>query len=222
MTMPNESGERSGKVLRVSESTVRRLSKYYRTLDELIARGVDHVSSDELARMEGFTSAQIRKDFSFFGNFGKRGLGYSTYDLKQKIAAILGLDRQWNVAIVGAGNIGTALVGYHEFSEHGFYVKAIFDSDPAKVGKLIGPLTVQTTDNMVSMLTEMKIDIAILAIPAEVAQSVADRVVKGGVKAILNFAPRSLSVAPGVTVRQENTTMELEALAYYVKQMRST
>lgn len=220
--MPKESGELSGKIPRVSESTVRRLSKYYRTLDDLISKGIDHVSSDELARMEGFTSAQVRKDFSFFGNFGKRGLGYSTHDLKQKIAAILGLDRQWNVAIIGAGNIGTALIGYHEFSEHGFQVKAIFDSDPDKIGKSIGPLTVQTADNMVGALMEMKIDIAILAIPADVAQNVADRVVKGGVKAILNFAPRSLSVSPGVTVRQENTTMELEALAYHVKQGRGS
>jgi len=180
------------------------------------------VSSDELARIEGFTSAQVRKDFSFFGNFGKRGLGYSTHDLKQKIASILGLDRQWNVAIIGAGNIGTALVGYREFAEHGFHVKAIFDSDPNKVGKTIGSVTVQGTDNMIGTLSEMKIDIAILAIPAEAAQSAADRVVKGGVKAILNFAPRSLSVVSGVTVRQENTTMELEALAYHIKQGRSS
>lgn len=210
------------KTPRVSESTVRRLSKYYRTLGELISRGVEHVSSDELARIEGFTSAQVRKDFSFFGNFGKRGLGYTTHDLKQKIAGILGLDRQWNVAIIGAGNIGTALVGYREFSDHGFLVKAIFDTHPDKIGKPIGHLIVQSADQMSETLAALRIDIAILAIPADAAQAMADRVGKAGVKAILNFAPRSLSAQHGVTVRQENTTMELEALAYYLKQGRTS
>ncbi|NUM81639.1 redox-sensing transcriptional repressor Rex [bacterium] len=201
---------------KVSLSTVRRLSKYYRTLADLIKDGVEYVSSDELARIEGLTSAQVRKDFSFFGNFGKRGLGYTTLDLKQNIAEILGLDRQWNVAIIGAGNIGTALIDYKEFAAHGFHLKMIFDNDPSKIGKKIKSLYVKDIETMSEEFEKEKIDIAILAVPAEAAQQAADRIVKTGVKAILNFAPRSLNVPEGTAVRQENTAMELEALSYFI------
>jgi len=208
------------KTQKVSSSTVRRLSKYYRTLSHLLEEGRESVASEELARLEGFTSAQVRKDLSCFGTFGKRGLGYSTSDLKKKIAAILGLDRSWNVAIIGAGNIGTALVDYAEFRVHGFHLKLLFDIDSGKIGKKVKSLIVRNMADLESEFEKEKIEIVILAVPADAAQSAADRVVKAGVKAILNFAPRNLNVPPDVTVRQENTAMELETLSYAINQQR--
>ncbi len=204
------------KPVRVSGSTVKRLSKYYRTLNELIKEDVEHVSSEELAKLEGVTSAQIRKDFSFFGNFGRRGLGYNTQDLKNHIAVILGLTRQWNVAIIGAGNIGSALIDYAEFKAHGFHIKTIFDNDPSKIGKPLKSLVVKDIEAIESECQKDNIEIAILAIPASAAQTVAERLNKAGVKGILNFAPKRLHVPHHVVVRQENTAMELETLSYFI------
>lgn len=204
------------KEVRVSGSTVKRLSKYYRTLNELIKEDVEHVSSEELAKLEGVTSAQIRKDFSFFGNFGRRGLGYNTHDLKNHIAIILGLNRHWNVAIIGAGNIGSALIDYAEFKAHGFHIKQVYDSDPAKIGKTLKSLVVKDINVIESEIQRENIEIAIMAIPAQVAQAVSERISKAGVKGILNFAPKRLHVPNHVVVRQENTAMELETLSYFI------
>lgn len=201
---------------KVSSSTVRRLSKYYRTLNDLLQDGIEHVSSEELARIDGLTSAQVRKDFATFGNFGKRGLGYHVVDLKQQIGNILGLNRQWNVAIIGAGNIGSALIDYGEFRAHRFFIRLIMDADPRKIGSAVKSLVVKNVEQMKSEFEKESIDIAILAVPADAAQSVAEQVVAAGVKAILNFAPRSLSLPEQVAVRQENTAMELEALSYFI------
>lgn len=201
---------------RVSGSTVKRLSKYYRTLNELLKEDVDTISSEELAKLEGVTSAQIRKDFSFFGNFGRRGLGYNTQDLKTHIAGILGLNRHWNVAIIGAGNIGSALIDYAEFKAHGFHIKLVFDNDPSKIGKTLKSLVVKDIETLESECMNENIEIAIMAIPAPYAQSVAERVHKAGVKGILNFAPKRLHLPEHVVVRQENTAMELETLSYFI------
>lgn len=201
---------------RVSSSTIRRLSKYYRTLNDLLRDGVAHVSSEELARIDGFTSAQVRKDFATFGNFGKRGLGYHVIDLKSQIANILGLNRQWNVAIVGAGNIGSALIDYGEFRAHSFLVRLILDNDPRKIDTIVKSLVVKDVRSMAEEFRKENIEIVILAVPAEQAQAVAEQVVEAGAKAILNFAPRSLTVPGDVAVRQENTAMELEALSYFI------
>jgi redox-sensing transcriptional repressor len=202
--------------VKVSASTVKRLSKYYRTLNDLIKDGIDKVSSDELAKLEGFTSAQVRKDFSFFGSFGKRGSGYDTNQLKSHIAGILGLNRQWNVAVIGAGNIGSALIDYREFAAHGFHIKLLFDNDTKKIGKSIKSLIVKDMGSLESECRKENIDIAILAVPAQTAQMVAEHIVHAGVKAILNFAPKRLHVPHDVVVRQENTAMELEALSYFI------
>lgn len=204
------------KEVRVSGSTVKRLSKYYRTLNELIKEDVEHVSSEELAKLEGVTSAQIRKDFSFFGNFGRRGLGYNTQDLKNHIAVILGLTRHWNVAIIGAGNIGSALIDYAEFKAHGFHIKQVYDSDQAKIGKTLKSLVVKDIESIESEIQRENIEIAIMAIPAQFAQSVSERISKAGVKGILNFAPKRLHLPNHVVVRQENTAMELETLSYFI------
>ncbi|MCB0277801.1 MAG: redox-sensing transcriptional repressor Rex [Calditrichaeota bacterium] len=203
---------------KISDSTIRRLSKYFRSLEQLVERNIETVSSDQLAEMDGITSAQVRKDLSFFGTFGKRGLGYKTDELKDQIGEILGLNREWNVAIVGAGNIGRALVSFEEFKKQGFRVKLVFDSDAAKQGLKIGHLQVQSPQKMKDLVTSEKIDIAIIAVPMNSAQRVADELMDAGIKAILNFAPTSIKVRDGVHVKNENTAIEIEALSYFLNQ----
>lgn len=202
---------------KISESTIRRLSKYYRSLEQLIDKKTDTVSSDQLAEMDGITSAQVRKDLSFFGTFGKRGLGYNTKALKKQIGEILGLVKEWRVGIIGAGNIGRALVNFGEFKKQGFRVSVIMDSDPAKAGDRIQDLTVESTDRLAALVKSHKIEIAIIAVPTHAAQRVADDLVKAGVRAILNFAPISLKVPANVQVKYENPAIEIESLSYFLK-----
>lgn len=201
---------------KISESTIRRLSKYYRSLEQLIQRNTDTVSSDQLAEMDGITSAQVRKDLSFFGTFGKRGLGYNTKALKEQLGEILGLDKRWRVAIVGAGNIGRALVNYGEFKKQGFNVCLIMDSDHNKVGEKILDLEVKSTDDLTELVQAENIDIAIIAIPSDAAQRVSDELMDAGIRAILNFAPISIKARPNVMVKNENTAIEIEALSYFL------
>ncbi len=201
---------------KISESTIRRLSKYYRSLEQLIERNTDTVSSDQLAEMDGITSAQVRKDLSFFGTFGKRGLGYNTKALKEQLGEILGLDKRWRVAIVGAGNIGRALVNYGEFKKQGFNVCLIMDSDHSKVGEKILDLEVKSTDDLSELVQAENIDIAIIAIPSDAAQRVSDELMDAGIRAILNFAPISIKSRPNVMVKNENTAIEIEALSYFL------
>lgn len=199
---------------KIPESTVRRLSLYLRFLQEASDRGVATLSSDELAERGGTTSAQVRKDLSFFGSFGKRGLGYSVPELLQQLRDILGLARTWRVALVGAGKIGSALFSYRDFQRRGFFIRAVFDSDPAKVGAAWGEQTVRPDEEMDRALREEEIDIVIIAVPAEAAQGVVDRVVETGVRAILNFAPTRLKVPEHVALRNVDMAVELEGLAY--------
>lgn len=197
-----------------SVSSVRRLSNYYRSLNELIIQGNDTVSSEQLASMNGVTSAQVRKDFSHFGKFGKPGLGYETAPLKRRIAKILGLDKEWNVAIVGAGNIGTALADYQEFRRNGYNIKLIVDRLQDKIGRTVKGLKVCDINDIEADLKRHRIEIVIIAVPISEAQQVADRIVKAGIKAILNFAPKRIIVPPHVVVRNENLSTELEALSF--------
>ena len=201
---------------KISDSTLRRMSKYFRSLDQLIDKRVDTASSDTLAEMDGITSAQVRKDLSFFGTFGKRGFGYNTKALKKQIENILGLYRTWNVAIVGAGNIGRALTDYAEFKKQGFIIRLIMDKDSKKVGQQVHGLTIEDFAKVNELAKSEQIDIAIIAVPADNAQAVADKLVSAGVKAILNFAPRSLKVPNDVTVKYENMAVEMEALSYFL------
>jgi redox-sensing transcriptional repressor len=199
---------------RIAESTVRRLSLYLRFLEEFEAHGHQTISSGELASQGGTTSAQVRKDLSFFGSFDKRGLGYSVSALSASLREILGLGRQWNVIIVGAGKIGAALAQYKGFRERGFKVVAVYDTDPARVGRSLDGVHVKDQRELESDVAKLKPQIALIAVPAEAAQSLVDRLVKSGVRAILNFAPAPLVVPKGVTLRSVNMALELEILSY--------
>ena len=199
---------------RIAESTVRRLSAYLRFLEEAEAHGHHTISSGELAAQGGTTSAQVRKDLSFFGSFGKRGLGYSVSALSSSLRDILGLGRQWNVVIVGAGKIGAALAQYRGFRERGFKVVGAYDEDPALVGRSLDGVVVRDQRELDADIAKLKPHIALIAVPAEAAQGLVDRVVKAGVRAILNFAPAPITVPPHVTLRSVNMALELEILSY--------
>jgi redox-sensing transcriptional repressor len=203
-----------GAAKRISESTVRRLSLYLRVLQEASALGLETISSEELAKRGGTTSAQVRKDLSLFGSFGKRGLGYSVPELLGSIREILGLDQAWRVALVGAGKIGAALFSYRDFQRRGFHIRAVFDTDPDKIGRAWGELVVRADDEMETALAEQRIDIVIVAVPADVAQGVADRVANAGVRAILNFAPTKLRIPESVALRNVDMALELEGLSF--------
>jgi redox-sensing transcriptional repressor len=199
---------------RIAESTVRRLSAYLRFLEEFEAQGHQTISSGELAGQGGTTSAQVRKDLSFFGSFGKRGLGYSVSALSASLRDILGLGRQWNVVIVGAGKIGAALAQYQGFRDRGFRVVAVYDADPSRIGRTLDGVVVRDQKELDEDIARLMPHIALIAVPAESAQLLVDRVVRAGVKAILNFAPTPLIVPAGVTLRSVNMALELEILSY--------
>ncbi|HUQ80882.1 MAG TPA: redox-sensing transcriptional repressor Rex [Gemmatimonadaceae bacterium] len=201
-------------VRRIADSTVRRLSLYLRFLEESAQRGLVTISSDELARRGGTTSAQVRKDLSFFGSFGKRGLGYSVPELTESLREILGLRRDWQVIIVGAGKIGTALAQYRGFRQRGFHVAAVYDRDPKKVGTKWDSLTVRGMESIEQDIEKEKPDIVVLTTPAEEAQAVVDKLVRAGIRAVLNFAPIQLQVPPDVTLKNVNMAMELEGLSF--------
>jgi redox-sensing transcriptional repressor len=201
-------------VKRIADSTVRRLSLYLRFLEEFEARGLATISSDELAARGGTTSAQVRKDLSFFGSFGKRGLGYSVPELAGRLREILGLEREWRIVIIGAGKIGGALAQYRGFRQRGFRIIAVYDVNPAVVGHTIDGFTVRHLDDMEKDATTEKVDIAVLAVPAVAAQPVAERCVSAGIRAIMNFAPVQLQVPDSVAVKTVNMAMELEGLSF--------
>ena len=201
---------------KIADSTVRRLSLYLRFLEEFEGQGIETISSGALAGRGGTTSAQVRKDLSFFGSFGKRGLGYSVPELVQALRQILGLTRHYRVALIGAGKIGSALVQNRGFRRRGFDFVSIFDRDPAKVGHELGGVRVEDVSQLEASLGRTPADIAVLVTPPEEAQSVADRLVRLGIRSILNFAPLQLTVPADVTVKTVNLALELEALAYHL------
>ena len=199
---------------KVAESTVRRLSLYLRFLEAFEEQGMTTVSSEALAARGGTTSAQVRKDLSFFGSFGKRGLGYSVPELASKLRDILGLGTEYRVVIVGAGNLGRALVHFRGFEKRGFNVVAIYDDDPNKVGQVMNGLEVRDQSRLEKDLSAQRADIAVIVTPTEVAQKLADRLVGAGVRAILNFAPVQLQTPAAVVVKNVNLALDLEALSY--------
>ena len=204
----------------ISESTVRRLSHYYRVLAEVEAEGKRVISSRRLAEREGITSAQVRKDLSCFGSFGRRGLGYDVAHLREEIRAILGLERRWRVAVVGAGHIGAALLAYRGFEKQGFDVVAVFDRESTRVGVRLGALIVQDVATLPAAAAREGIEIGVIATPARAAQEVADLLVAAGVRAILNFAPRKLTIPPQVALRDVDMAMELESLSFALARSR--
>lgn len=199
---------------RVADSTVRRLSLYLSFLEELQGSGASTVSSDVLAKLGGTTSAQVRKDLSLFGSFGKRGLGYSVAELIESLREILGLEREWKVCVVGAGKIGVALARYPGFSTKGFHIVAVYDADPEKIGTHWDSLSVRDVQRLPGDAAREHFDIGVIAVPTEAAQGVADLLVAGGVRAIMNFASVQLTVPPDVVVRTVNMALEFEVLSF--------
>lgn len=210
--MSSDSNEKK----RISESTIHRLSMYFRTLSLLEKEGFETVSSKELAKREKLTPAQVRKDLSFFGSFGTRGLGYNVSELKGKMAEILGINRTWRMAVIGIGNIGSALVSYKEFSRQGFNIVKLFDNDQRKIGSNHKGMVISDIQNLEKEISESNIEMVILTVPATVAQYMVDNIVRAGVKAILNFAPINLKVPADVYLRNENMSMELEYLSFAI------
>ena len=200
----------------IAESTVRRLSAYLRFLEDFEAQGHQTISSGELAAQGGTTSAQVRKDLSFFGSFGKRGLGYSVHALATRLRTILGLGREWRVIIVGAGKIGAALAQYRGFRERGFTVVGVYDVDAARLGRTLDGNVVRDQSELELDIAHLKPEMALLAVPAEAAQQLVDRLAKAGIRAILNFAPTPLVAPDQVTVRSVNMALELEILSYAI------
>ena len=205
-----------GRMKKISDSTINRMSKYFRTLERLLEKNIETVSSDEIAEIDGVTSAQVRKDLSFFGTFGKRGLGYNIKELKNNIGKILGLNQQWNVAVIGVGNIGMALIDYAEFKKQGFLIKLLLDNDKDKIGKKVKNLEIKDFFDAQNLLLNENIQIVIIAVPSHVAQNVADVVINAGIGAILNFAPLNIKSPDNVMVKNENMSIELEALSYFL------
>ena len=199
---------------KIADSTVRRLSLYLRFLEEFEGRGVATVSSDALAQRGGTTSAQVRKDLSFFGSFGKRGLGYSVPELSSALRDILGLGREWRVVIIGAGKIGAALAQYRGFRQRGYNIVAVYDSNPEKIGRSLEGIEVRDMARFEADIAAEHPEIAVIAIPGEGAQDVLDLIVRTGIKAVLNFAPIQLNAPPDVTVKAVNMAMELEGLSF--------
>jgi redox-sensing transcriptional repressor len=203
------------KPVKIPEKTITRLSIYLRCLEELEADGVTSVSSKQLAERFGLNSAQVRKDLAYFGQFGVRGLGYYIAELKHNLERILGLKQDWEVALVGVGNLGSALIAYKGFQARGFRISMAFDSDPPKVGQQIDAVVVMDVAKLVPTLRKKKVKIAVIAVPGAVAQSVADLLVDSGVTAILNFAPTQLAVPEGVKVQNVDLSVLLKTLSYH-------
>lgn len=201
---------------KISDSTVRRLSLYLNQLRALAARGIELVSSRELAEGSGTTAAKVRKDLSNFGSFGKRGQGYRVDELRDSLEEILGLHRRWRVAVVGAGKIGTALLGYRDLPARGFEIVAAFDTDPEKTGRDVFGIPVHPVDELEARLRDERIGIVILATPPAAAQEIAERAAAAGVEGILSFAASNLETERAVPVRWMDVALELEGLSFLI------
>ncbi|MBI4240113.1 MAG: redox-sensing transcriptional repressor Rex [Candidatus Rokubacteria bacterium] len=206
------------KISKIPEMTVRRLSIYTRCLQQLEEDGIKTISSQELAERFNLNSAQVRKDLAYFGEFGVRGIGYYVSGLKAELLKILGLDREWQVVLVGFGNLGSALFHYKGFERQGFRISAIFDDDPAKAGRVADGIAILPLRDLGREAKAKTLQIGIVAVPAEAAQGVTDRLVASGIKAILNFAPVRLKVPKDVRLKNVDLTIELETLSFALAQ----
>jgi redox-sensing transcriptional repressor len=200
----------------IPEATVARLPVYLRALLDLAeGRGQLTVSSEELAHLAGVNAAKVRKDLSYLGSYGTRGVGYDVEYLLYQITRELGLTKDWPAAIVGIGNLGRALASYRGFTERGFRIMALFDVEDAVIGTDVGGLTVRHLDDLKEVATDEEVAIGIIATPPGAAQEVAERLVDAGVKSILNFAPAVVNVPPDVSVRKVDLSIELQILSFY-------
>jgi len=201
---------------KIPDIIIGRLPVYLRALQRMADHGIKTTSSQELGEHVGISAAQIRKDISQFGEFGKQGTGYSIAYLLDKLREILKVDRIWDVALVGAGDMGHALANYQGFKNRGFHIVAIFDNQPEKIGQKIGDFVVQDADKLVESIKAANIKVAMLTVPATAAQSVADKLVQAGVRAILNYAPISLNVPNNVKVQHIDPATHLQRMTYYL------
>jgi len=206
----------------IPDIVIRRLPIYARSLHYLDEAGVETVSSGELGLRLGVSAAQIRRDLSYFGEFGKQGKGYNVAYLLEQVNGILQLDRDWPVALVGLGHLGRALLHYEGLTEHGFQINALFDHNPDKVGQKIGDLTIQSMSVLKAALARRKIKMAIMAVPASGAQDAADALVAAGVGAILNYAPIIVQVPPSVKIRHIDPVVALQSMTYYIEDSRGS
>jgi redox-sensing transcriptional repressor len=201
---------------RISELITNRLSIYLRCLNEMAAAGEKTVSSERLAERFHLNSAQIRKDLANFGEFGTRGVGYYIDSLREHLTKILGLDKDHRICIVGSGRLGAALADYHGFRDSNFQIVALFDSDPEKIGRKVGDVEVFDIKNFSSVAKRDKIEVAVIAVPAEAAQAVLEKVTKAGIKAVMNFAPIPLKANDDVKVKTVDLTSSLESLSFFL------
>ena len=205
---------------KISDAVIRRLPRYYRQLLALESEGVQKISSLALSTLMNVTASQIRQDLNCFGGFGQQGYGYNVSELRRHIAQILGLDRKYSMVIIGAGNIGQALSSYTQFASEGYDILALFDTNPELIGRSIGNADVLPMDGLESFLTGRTVDIAVVAVPAKAATSVAQRLVRAGIQAIWNFAPVEI-VIDGVVVENAQLTDGLMTLTYKLGTLKS-
>jgi len=203
--------------LEIPDIVIGRLPVYLRTLKQLVSQGREVTSSQELGELLGISSAQIRKDLSHFGEFGKQGTGYNTNFLCSQLEEILQVDCIWPVVLVGAGYLGHALASYNGFDNRGFRIVAVFDSDPTKIGEAIGNLTVQAVDNIAQVVGEYNSQIAIVAVPAHGAQTVGDQLVEAGIKSILCYAPTTLNLPKEIRVEYIDPVIHFQHMTFYLK-----
>jgi len=200
----------------VPDIVIGRLPIYLRALNLLFEAGQEFTSSQELGQKLGIGSAQIRKDLSHFGEFGKQGTGYEINYLREQISKILHVDREWAVALVGFGDLGQAIAHYGGFASKGFHIEAIFDNDPAKVGQKTNGKEVHDIKNLAKIVAKLKIKMAIIAVPASAAQTVSDILIEAGIRAILNYAPITLTVPESVQVQYIDPVVHLQRMTYYL------
>jgi len=201
---------------KVPEGTISRLFIYLREITELTKINIHTISSAELGERVNLSDAQVRKDLGYFGQFGVSGAGYNTGELKAALEKILGKDKTWNVAVVGVGHLGSALLTYPGFKERGLNIVAAFEADARKIGRQLKDITVQSIDELPKAIAEKKVSIGIIAVPTTDAQEVADKLIKAGVECILNFAPTTLNVPENVKVKDVHLSRELETLSYFL------
>jgi redox-sensing transcriptional repressor len=200
----------------VPDIVIGRLPIYLRALNLLFEAGQEFTSSQELGQKLGIGSAQIRKDLSHFGEFGKQGTGYEINYLREQISKILHVDREWAVVLVGFGDLGQAIAHYGGFASKGFHIEAIFDNDPAKIGGKTNGKEVHDIKNLAKIIAKLKIKMAIIAVPTSAAQTVSDNLVEAGIKAILNYAPITLTVPESVQVQYIDPVVHLQRMTYYL------
>ena len=200
----------------IPNPAVRRLSLYLRQLEAFKRKDRRTISSKQLGESLGLTDAQVRKDLAYFGQFGHPGIGYRVDDLIGQVKKILGTDKTWNVLLVGAGNLGRALMSYRGFERKGFKLAAVFDADPGKLGKRYGPFAIQPISEIEATIQKLGVRLAIIAVPADNAQDVADQLVASGIRGILNFAPVSISVPPDIALTAVDLAVQLEQLSFQV------